>query len=511
MYTPNRVKRSAAIAAAAAIILTGCGKINSTDDEPESSLGSSLSESVSEKESSSAADTESERKPAHASIGDNGAKAVTDVLLFPHEDVDISHKVSFEDMYGIHVLHSGVVGLVGAPIDVEFDTKEIDGGRLVFVYDPQQLKGVRPDALMFLWYDEENGNYVEMTDGELHTENCSMTLEIDKPGVYLLVNMYTWLNVWGADLDDDGYEEGYDPSKEPIDGDLWAKHENVGDIPDMADEEYISSCRQDDGSYVFEVSEPAQLASAVYFVNCKDENGEIPVTIELTQDIDLDGISWAPMGWYAAGVDYSFSGEVIGNGHTIRNMTIDSNDQAGFIGTGNYCQIIGLNFENASVKGSEPAVIVSYAKSCIISQCSVQGSTEGYCAGSVVGRNQSSYISDCEVDVTANGEDMGDFFSGSEKEQAAVSQKNPPAETIWLDDMDRPTREEGLENEYSNIGWLILRDGVQVLHRSAENETSLPWQDYPLISESGHYSVTLTAFIDGYYIPISNTVEYDVE
>lgn len=507
----------AALAAAALMIaLTGCEDVSSDRPGKDSSLTSqthqgNADETAHDTDSTDeASETESEKKPAHAAIGENGAKAVTDVLLIPHDDIDISHDVSFRDMYGVHALHSGVVGLVGAPIDVQFDTNEVEGGRLVFVYDPNGLMGVRPDALMFMWYDEANDYYKELENGVLNTENCSMSIEIEKPGVYLLVNKYAWLNAWGAGLADSGMEAGYDPSKEPISSELWKKNESVGDIPSLADEDYIADCRQDDGSYRFEVSDPCQLASAVYFVNCANESAAYDVTIVLMNDIDLEGYQWAPMGWATAGIDYDFTGIVIGNGHTIKNMNISSRSYAGFIGMGLYCTVSDLSFENAYVSGRNPGIVIGYARNSYISGCSVQGETSGSAAGAVVGIDQSSRISDCTADVICDGENISDFLAGNDRAAAQVSQQHGITEAISFDEMGRPCREAGLENKYNNICWQIMRDGNQVLQRNAKNETSLPWQDFDITSAPGHYSVTLIAFVDGYYIPISNTLEYDI-
>lgn len=502
----------AALAAAVMMALTGCGPMSSGNSDSRQAE-KTAAESRSSPEDSGKAQSDSKKNPAHAAIGSNGAKAVTDVLLIPREEIDISRDVSFEDLYGRHVLHSGVVGLVGSPVEVSFNPAKVEGGKLVFVYDPDQLKGVRPDALMFLWYDEEEGFYRELEEGVLNTENLSMSIEIDKPGVYLLVNKYQWLNAWGAGFEDDGYEAGYDPSQAPISGDLWAEYETVGDIPELADEEYIRSCRQTDGSYLFQVSDPVQLASAVYFANCIGSGGENPVTIELTDDIDLDGYEWASMGWYTAGIEYDFRGAVIGNGHTIKNMYIESrtNSYSGFIGYSTECSIFDLNFENAYVYGRNPGIAIGYARNSYLVGCSVQGVTEGSEAGSVVGIDQSCSLLECTADVIANGEDVGDYLSGSDLGAARVAAEHEPMETLWLNDKNQPTRESEMKGSYtSSLGWLVKRDGVQVLHRNAENETSLPWQDYDVTSVPGHYEVALTAYVDGYYIPISNTVEYDV-
>ena len=151
------LKKTAVIALCLTLVMSGCGKMEKTQNDSrspktaESTSDESIADSPDEStDSSETSEPESKKKPAHMTIGSNGAKAVTDVLMVPEEDVDISRKVSFTDLYGIHALHSEVVGLVGAPIEVDFDKSEVKRGKLVFMYDPNELKGVRPDALMFM-------------------------------------------------------------------------------------------------------------------------------------------------------------------------------------------------------------------------------------------------------------------------------------------------------------------------------------------------------------------------
>ena len=520
----TRKKLCAAVIALTAVLTVGCGSVfeskprKSIDDE---SKGTSASVTATDGEDAEKGDTDTtqkprgNKKPAHAQIGDNGAKAVTDVLLIPDNDEDISRDVRFTDEYGRHVLHTGVVGLVGAPVDVAFKSDNVKGGKLVFVYDPDELQGVRPDALMFLWYDEENNNYVELEDGELNTDNCSVSINIKEQGVYLLVNKYKWLNCWGADLKDDGYEEDYDPSAQPLDDTVWAKNEDVGDILQLADAEYISSCRQEGtGSYIFKVSTVEQLASAVYLANCKgaDDSGNYTnIQIELENDIDLAGYKWAPMGWTGAGLDYDFHGDFNGNGHTIKNMTIEDGYHVAFIGCGLFCTVRDVNFENAKVSGMNPAVLIGYARNCQVINCHVQGITDGKEAGGICSIDQSSDMIECTADVIANGESLGGDLSGTAHEAAKVAQQNEPKEKIWLDKDGFPNRDAGLEKKYDNLGWNIKRGGEQVLDRNAENETVLNWQEIDIIGYPGRYEVTLTAFVDGYYIPISNTLEYNIK
>lgn len=515
------MKRSVIWAAVLAMVLaaSGCGKIR---DKNESSVkektGSKAAAAESQTESESPAESETDskssgnKKPAHAEIGYNGAKAVTDVLLIPKDDVDISRKVDFRDMYGMHVLHTSVVGLVGAPVEVDFDSSEVDGGKLVFVYDPNELRGVRPDALMFMWYDEENDNYMECEDSVLNTDNCSVSLDISKPGVYMLVNKYQWYNAWGADLGDTGLEDGYDPTSESISSEIWEKNEDVGDILKLKDDDYIAKSRTKDGyAYEFYVSTPEELASAVYVNNCADPRPD-SITINIVNDIDLDGYEWAPMGWYTAGIDFDFTGTIYGGHHKIKNMHISDGYHVGFIGFATDCTVGALDFENAYVGGTDVGILAGYPRYGFFTDCNVQGVTDGVEAGSMIGHDQSNTIENCTADVTVCGKQVTDFLSYSDMNVAEVEARTEKTEEIWLDEKGRPCRHEDVTERYENIGWRVRHNGKTILERSADNETCYKWQEYHgVFYENGEYEIAITSYVDGAYIAVSNTLIITVD
>ena len=222
--------------------LAACGDVDESRSSDHKKKNSALSSQtgnvseISESRDESEPDLSSENNKesgsrAYAEVGYNGAKAVKEVYM-SSEGEDLEGKVSFEDLYGRHALHTGVVGLVGAPVDVSFDTNEVKGGTLVFVVDRNELHGIRPDALMFMWYDENNDNYVEIEKTQIKEESediVTASTDIDSPGVYLLVNKYTWFNAWGAGLDDDGYEKDYVPDTSDLaPSSDWETYENTG-------------------------------------------------------------------------------------------------------------------------------------------------------------------------------------------------------------------------------------------------------------------------------------------
>ena len=297
-------------------------------------------------------------------------------------------------------------------------------------------------------------------------------------------------------------EEKADLLKAYPDDDLWLKSCEFGDILSLADKDYIDKYAP---SGYFLAGTPQELASFAYYVNTQPlEQGQ--VLLELTADIDLSGYNWAPMGWSGgAGTDHPFAFCVYGKGHTISNMTIRScYGNVGFIGWGTVCGVFDLRIEDAVVEGGDNVVVITgQAIMGNYSNCYASGTVEGYSAGSMLGYEANCSIKDCSADVTVNGEKF-DFISFNEKEKSEIVIENPV--TITIDENYTVTRPE--VEGYTNLGWMVLKDGEQVLHRNAENELSYQYFG----NERGHsYEIYLTAFVQGQYVPISNIIEYTVE
>lgn len=279
----------------------------------------------------------------------------------------------------------------------------------------------------------------------------------------------------------------------------WMEARDCGDIPMLANATYIEASL---ASGLFLVSNPEELASFCYIVNTS-QSGQ-GLFMQLQNDIDLSGYEWAPMGWHGGKVDLPFTCVVDGNGYTISNMTIDCDDSSvGFIGWENYCRVSNINFENASVSGnSDVGILTGQAIGGWYENCHVSGAVNGHQAGSLIGYSATSNIFDCTVDVTVNGE-LFEFLTWNDKEKSEIVIENPI--TIVLHDDYLVTRPpvEG----YENLGWLITKDGVQVLHRNAEDELSYRY----FRQDPGEYTICLTAWVDYQYVPVSNIVEYTIE
>lgn len=286
------------------------------------------------------------------------------------------------------------------------------------------------------------------------------------------------------------------------DNDDWIRITDSGDILSLADKKYIDKYAV--GGH-FVAGTPQELASFVYYVNTQPL-GQGQVMLELSADIDLSGYEWAPMGWSKSGnSDHPFSSCVYGKGHTIRNMTINSEDSnIGFIGWGTACGVFDLNIENAEVNGnSNVGILTGQAIMNYYQNCHVSGTVSGDNAGSLLGYEANCDITDCSADVTVNGEKFG-FLSWNEQRKSEIKIDDPV--TITIDENYTVTRPE--VTDYTNLGWMVYEDGKQMLHRNAENEMSYCY----FRNEPGHsYEIYLTAYVEGQYVPISNIIKYTVK
>ena len=277
------------------------------------------------------------------------------------------------------------------------------------------------------------------------------------------------------------------------DKDGWTKQFDCGDIPLLADADYIE---QSAAQGVFLVSTPQELASFCWYVNTQEY---VISFMQLAADIDLDGYDWAPMGWAS---DHPFSGMVDGAGYTISNMKIDGFSNSGFIGWENYCYLVNISFADAKVRGGNAGIAAGQAIGGTYENVHVSGEVNGSGAGSMLGWDANCIKKNCTADVLVNGEKF-DFLSFNDKEKSEIVIENPVE--ITIDDNHTVTRPE--VEGYTNLGWMVFYNGEQVLHRNAENELSYTY----FYTAPGEYEIYLTAFVHGQYVPISNTVSYTIQ
>ena len=154
------------------------------------------------------------------------------------------------------------------------------------------------------------------------------------------------------------------------------------------------------------ISSPAELTYIAETVNSGTTyHGEY---FKLTQNIDLTGVEWTPIGLYNGNdlVDINFEGIFDGGGHTIKGLTIqdEETDMAqGFFGSVTEGEIKHLTLESPSVTGKYAGGIAGTIWNLtIVEDCHVKGGA--FCAygegGSIVGLNDGSTIQNCSAEST---------------------------------------------------------------------------------------------------------------
>ena len=114
--------------------------------------------------------------------------------------------ISIENEYGVNVLHTGVVGLVGCPVKVK--TKGLTRGTLTFRYEDADLGDTPEGNLALLHYDSSSGTY-EYSVFEHDEDENTVSTTIRGSGVFMLVDDYLWSSAWGRDT------TGLTPTPEP--------------------------------------------------------------------------------------------------------------------------------------------------------------------------------------------------------------------------------------------------------------------------------------------------------
>lgn len=101
-------------------------------------------------------------------------------------------RVGIEDVYDFDKLSSGVVGLVGVPVEIGCDT-DFQQADITFHYDVNALGDTKEDDLSIMWYDEAN-NWYQILDEDcvIDTANHTVTYTTTHFSTYMLVDSVLW-------------------------------------------------------------------------------------------------------------------------------------------------------------------------------------------------------------------------------------------------------------------------------------------------------------------------------
>lgn len=125
--------------------------------------------------------------------------AVTEVVVDMECTGNISRTTTVESVMGVDYLCSEVVGLVGEPFEIE-TTSEFDKATLTFKIDTNKLGEVEFDNLLFLWYNEEENEFVEL-ETTLDEENSTASIVTTHFSKYMVIDKYKWFEAWAVEFD----------------------------------------------------------------------------------------------------------------------------------------------------------------------------------------------------------------------------------------------------------------------------------------------------------------------
>lgn len=115
---------------------------------------------------------------------------------------DMENQVFIENTLEKDPLSAGVVGLIGAPIDIQSMTS-FEEAVITFHYDKELLGETKEEDLCILWYDEANMTYVMLEDSVIDLENQTVSYTTDHFSTYLLVDKKIWLDAWRVNMNYD--------------------------------------------------------------------------------------------------------------------------------------------------------------------------------------------------------------------------------------------------------------------------------------------------------------------
>ena len=157
---------------------------------------------------------------------------------------------------------------------------------------------------------------------------------------------------------------------------------------------------ESDGSYT--VTSADGLMNIAELVN----GGKTDINITLTADIDLTGKDWTPIG---TGYSNKYTGTFDGGGHTIKGLTVTTNDQfVGLFGSIGYAGTVkNVMMEDVQITSNRSSGfaggVAGYSEGTI-ENCSVSGSVSGTVyVGGVVGAQIGGSITGCSSSATVKG------------------------------------------------------------------------------------------------------------
>ena len=125
--------------------------------------------------------------------------AVTEVIVDMECTGNINKTTSVESVMNTDILCTDVVGLIGEPFEIE-TTSEFNTATLTFTIDKSKLGKTEFDNLLFLWYNEEENEFVEL-ETTLDEKNSTVSITTTHFSKYMVIDKYKWFEAWAVEFD----------------------------------------------------------------------------------------------------------------------------------------------------------------------------------------------------------------------------------------------------------------------------------------------------------------------
>ena len=171
----------------------------------------------------------------------------------------------------------------------------------------------------------------------------------------------------------------------------------------------VSLTAAKDPGYTIEGNGSYTVTSADGLMHVADlvNGGKTDINITLDKNIDLTGKGWTPIG---TSFDNSYKGTFDGGGHTIKGLTVTTNDKYaglfGYIGNAGTVKNVvmeGVLITSNQIYGGSIGGVAGFSRGTI-ENCSVSGSVSGTVyVGGVVGAQWGGSITGCSSSATVKG------------------------------------------------------------------------------------------------------------
>ncbi len=200
-------------------------------------------------------------------------------------------------------------------------------------------------------------------------DNPDNAYNADTPASALSLTFTVNITATQTPAESDSFGSGYDNI------DVWDGSSDA-DIP-----------QDEAGDYLPRTAE--HLAALRDMINSGTMDYEAHPEVILEADMDLAGIPWTPIG---QSTGRAFAGVLDGNGHTVKNVVVNSSNPFGYTGFINYVKdatVENLTLENVTVTNTESyagGAIGGVGGDSVISGITVSGYVSGDKVGGIVGR-----------------------------------------------------------------------------------------------------------------------------